>query len=424
MTLTATLSQAQLQSLWADYLKNPVVIKGSINHSNIKLNIKLYTRANKNTSNSDEKKNWSECATDVKNISDNDYAIAYMDFRSDVELMTSSLNFLLGEENVRPYYGTGMSHIVKKKTDSGFRAKESYEVGTHSPHVDNIFRKGCMRNLSVIIQEFGRAGRSGNSADDFLLVNESKDNQRLAFWTKNCSSSEEEHVKAQLIESWRCKDKRDFNAKHAFSLLIQAVTDLGQVQAYKEGVKEEVLIGWLRGSKKDTFSLPEIQKIMERTQTYSAGSTNFGIKSSQACWSRILRQAIHLHLINIKFNIIRCQSFTRVWRQYTVSEKGKQFLNSPRDIHVLDPIKDPLHQKAIQKEVITRVARSGRGHHHLPRIKECLRNSSVWMELTHKEMYEFPGFNTGSSRTLQTSFTFVKDYRKLTFAPSTRPHFV
>lgn len=42
-----------------------------------------------------------------------------------------------------------------------------------------------MRNLSVLIQEFGRAERSGNSADDFLLVNESKDDQRLAFLTKN-----------------------------------------------------------------------------------------------------------------------------------------------------------------------------------------------------------------------------------------------
>ena len=50
------------------------------------------------------------------------------------------------------------------------------------------------------------------------------------------------------------KDKRDFNSKEAVKLLIQAVLDLGQLQTYKEGVKEEVLIGWLRGSKKDTFS--------------------------------------------------------------------------------------------------------------------------------------------------------------------------
>ena len=52
------------------------------------------------------------------------------------------------------------------------------------------------------------------------------------------------------------KDKRDFNSK--VKLLIQAVLDIGQVQTYKDGVKEEVLIGWLRGSKKDTNA--EMQK--------------------------------------------------------------------------------------------------------------------------------------------------------------------
>ena len=217
MTLTATLSQAQMQSLCADYLRNPVVIKGSINRSNIKLDIKPYvTSKKKKNSRSAVKENtkgdiWSECAMDIKNMSGDEYAIVYMDFRSDVELMTSSLKLLLGEENVRPFYGRGMTHDVKKKTDSAFRGKEfqvlvateSYEVGTHSPRVDNIFRVGCMRNLSVMVQEFGRAGRSGNNADGFLLINESKDDQRLAFWTKNCSKSEEEQIEAQLIQSWR-----------------------------------------------------------------------------------------------------------------------------------------------------------------------------------------------------------------------------
>ncbi|CAB4040523.1 ATP-dependent DNA helicase [Paramuricea clavata] len=103
-----------------------------------------------------------------------------------------------------------MTHDVKKKNDTDFRAKEfqvlvateSYKVGTHSPHVDNIFRVGCMRNLSVIIQEFGRAGKSGNSADRFLLINESKDDQRLAFWTKGCTKNEDELLIEQFVQSW------------------------------------------------------------------------------------------------------------------------------------------------------------------------------------------------------------------------------
>ena len=132
----------------------------------------------------------------------------------------------------------------------------------HSPHMDKIFRVGCMRNLSVIVQEFGRAGRSGNDADGFLLVNESKDDHRLNFWTQSCSKTEEKRMKDEFLESWRwiysmysgrclrdvliikfgegelelqCKDtccsscdikrKRDFNAKQAITLLIQAIID-------------------------------------------------------------------------------------------------------------------------------------------------------------------------------------------------------
>ena len=106
-------------------------------------------------------------------------SFVYMDFKRDVQLLTSTRKRQLGKENVRPYFGSGMTHEAKKKTDSHFRgqefqalvAAESYEVGTHSPHVNNIFRVGCMRNLTVVVQEFGSTGRSGNNSDGFLLIN-------------------------------------------------------------------------------------------------------------------------------------------------------------------------------------------------------------------------------------------------------------
>ena len=107
-------------------------------------------------------------------------SFVYMDFKRDVQLLTSTRKRQLGKENVRPYFGSGMTHEAKKKTDSHFRgqeiqvlvAAESYEVGTHSPHVNNIFRVGCMSNLTVVVQEFGSMGRSGNNSDGFLLINE------------------------------------------------------------------------------------------------------------------------------------------------------------------------------------------------------------------------------------------------------------
>ena len=105
MALTATLSKGQLQSLCVDYLRNPVLIKSSINRSNIKLNIKSYVHTKKSTSSTDGNSSskegiWCACATDIKNITGDEYAIIVMDFRSDVELMTSSLRLQIGEENV------------------------------------------------------------------------------------------------------------------------------------------------------------------------------------------------------------------------------------------------------------------------------------------------------------------------------------
>ena len=41
-----------------------------------------------------------------------------MDFRNDMKLMTSSLRTIIGEDNVRPFYGKGMTHDEKRKTDS------------------------------------------------------------------------------------------------------------------------------------------------------------------------------------------------------------------------------------------------------------------------------------------------------------------
>ena len=91
-----------------------------------------------------------------------------------------------GLEDVRAYHGK-LSLTEKKTLDASFRNKqfqvlvatETYEVGTHTPHVKNVLRVGCMRNLvGVLVQEFGRAGRSGELSDGFLLFNEFKDDKQ------------------------------------------------------------------------------------------------------------------------------------------------------------------------------------------------------------------------------------------------------
>lgn len=47
-----------------------------------------------------------------------------------------------------------------------------------------------MRNIAVIVHEFGQTSRNNDSSHGIILVNESVDDQRLIYWTKGCLESE------------------------------------------------------------------------------------------------------------------------------------------------------------------------------------------------------------------------------------------
>lgn len=134
---------------------------------------------------------WKNVAQYIVKTVQSDYAIVYMDFRKDVDLLVDSIKEA-GIEDVKAFHGS-LSSEVKKEIDTAFRcqkfqvlvATEAYEVGTQSPHVNLVLRIRCMRNMAVIVQEFGRAGRNNDASDGVLLVNEHVDDQRLIHWTKN-----------------------------------------------------------------------------------------------------------------------------------------------------------------------------------------------------------------------------------------------
>ena len=57
---------------------------------------------------------------------------------------------------------------------------EAYELGVDNPRVTQVVRVGCPRNLGVLLQEFGRAGRKeGMVANALLYFNEYIDDKRL-----------------------------------------------------------------------------------------------------------------------------------------------------------------------------------------------------------------------------------------------------
>ena len=205
MALTATLDDSQLVDIASNYLRCPVLIKGNLNKKNTKLNVDYYQKVHRKEGDA----MWNDLAKELVNTLQDDHAIVYMDFKVDVERFVKGL-IKAGLHDVKAYHGN-MSSEMKSKVDNEFRSKEfqvlvateAYEVGTHSPHVNLVFRIGCMRNMTVLVPEFGRAGRNNDSSDGIILVNESVDDQRLIYWTKGCLSSEAAAKKMEYEKCWK-----------------------------------------------------------------------------------------------------------------------------------------------------------------------------------------------------------------------------
>ena len=82
-------------------------------------------------------------------------------------------------------------------------ATESYEVGVHNPHVELVAWVGCMRNMNVLLQKFGRAGRSEEKGGvGLLMINEHRDDQHLGYWLDGCDASEVTRIKEEYQECW------------------------------------------------------------------------------------------------------------------------------------------------------------------------------------------------------------------------------
>ena len=336
------------------------------------------------------KEKWKNVAQYIVKTVQSDYAIIYMDFRKDVDLLVDSIKEA-GIQDVKAFHGS-LSSEVKKEIDSAFRFKkfqvlvatEAYEVGTHSPHVNLILRIGCMRNIAVIVQEFGRAGRNNDSSDGVLLVNEHVDDQRLIYWTKNCSPEEMEFKKREYEKSWkwiygwkagsclrRCllenfedaevieqstsgeccsscdvEVERNFNIRDTASMMIKALKELITIPQVKD-VNEDKLISWLRGSKRDWLSSQEIQTFIDSSETHGQGQFLENQILSKEWWFIHLRQMLHLNLININFKITTGLQFARAYRTYVISDEGENFLKTPRCIQVLPP--SAVHSRPTRK---------------------------------------------------------------------------
>ena len=85
---------------------------------------------------------------------------------------------------------------------------ESFELGVNNPNVTQVIRIGCPRNLGVLLQELGKAGRNpGSIAKGSLFFNEVVDDKQLGLWLKSALASKEsdeavDRVRSEVIHTY------------------------------------------------------------------------------------------------------------------------------------------------------------------------------------------------------------------------------
>ena len=132
----------------------------SVNRSNIKVNLGRYTA--KRPVKEERNLVWMDVANEMVG---EEYAIVYLDFRKEVDLLISCLKEA-GIQDAQAYHGKP-SQKEKRRIDTEFRGKqfqllvgmESYEVGSHSPPVRGfilLFRIACMHSTATVWQSWAR----------------------------------------------------------------------------------------------------------------------------------------------------------------------------------------------------------------------------------------------------------------------------
>ena len=126
--------------------------------------------------------------------------MVYLDFVKDIEEVSE----LLKQSSFKVGKYTGQ--MTRRKADrkmlndelSVLVATESFELGVDNPNM----RIGFPRNLSVLLQEVGRAERQKDSvANGLLLFNECIDDKRLGLWLKLTLNSSDESSQLEKVRN-------------------------------------------------------------------------------------------------------------------------------------------------------------------------------------------------------------------------------
>ncbi len=367
MALSATMKPKHLSAMCSGVLRNPVILKGTVERSNVDIHIVPYQHSSKKEMIADEVDDWFATAEQIVEIIGKEKTIVYCSFASECDLLKS--NFLKLGVKCDKYTGRTTSAkdkiAVYKKVKVGdiqlLVATKAFGMGINLPDIRHIFNVGMPENLSLWLQEYGRAGRDGNQANAYMLINENLDMKRFAFW-KGESKTDEDKLKREeeLVEvfQYMCNAYAGKCLRTFQSLYFQDEVVASKVSRFcctgceivekcpPESVKElQILLkaftflkrrgipqvfenrisSWLYGDHEDWMNMFFNQGDAEQEPT-------FGCLSSQAKCNVVqvvkvlLRQAFALEYLSMKMETLpgKYHILTRTW---TITDLGVEIGN-------------------------------------------------------------------------------------------------
>ena len=499
LAMSATLTTDQIQLLKKDFLHSDdcVVITEGVHRKNLVLKLKRYKRQKQFVNDmgaetdtvddvetdtlSNESSSWTRTAQEITDIVDSEVTVVYLDFVRDVEQMTDLLN----KNNVSAIKYTGQMALEDrvsaenrflKGDTSVLVATESFELGVDNPRITQVVRIGCPRNLGVLLQEFGRAGRKeGMVANAFLYFNESIDDKRLGLWLKSsldCTTSDEAHegMKSAIIlgyaKAWQfiytvyhgkclawalshfyggaddtdpptcfvsnsplcmiCKVS-DLLCKESFDVKDHLCTLLVTVQQLQNGgltgITKTLLVGILMKTKSE-YICKCLESIDEECIPWGCGTVVKDMHMSSYSWCKVLYVAVHLCLLNLSFTFRAFENHYEVHRRYVLSPKGEEFIVKPISVMSLNPSSTTIDRiLASTQDITTQTKKStqARGTQVKPRLTTIFENE-MWQQ-GDTDMLKFLGFGTTNSE-ICLYFPHVQDLPQATSDPHYLLHYL
>lgn len=282
--------------------------------------------------------------------------IVYCSFASECELLKS--NFLQLGVKCEKYTGKTTSAkdkiAVYNKVKVGdiqlLVATKAFGMGINLPDIRHIFNVGLPENLSLWLQEYGRAGRDGNQANAYMLINEHIDMKRFAFWTGESKSDEDKSKREEelvdvlqyMCNAYAGKCLRTFQSQYfqddvvaskvsrfcctgceivekcppesvkELQMLLKAFTFLKRRGILR--VFENRISSWLYGDHERWMNMYFNQGDAEQEATFGCLSSQAKCKVEQVV-KVLLRQAVALEYLSLKMETLpgKLYILTRTW---------------------------------------------------------------------------------------------------------------